>query len=80
MSPFQLINVSGTKSSYTNRNKELDASRNFAIYYDLQNNTLFFTPLTHNLLKLLSCTLAHTFFLVTRVCLHLPLGLHDHVG
>lgn len=40
---FQLINVSGTKSSYTNRNKELDANRNFAIYYDLENSTLSYT-------------------------------------
>lgn len=33
-------------SSYNNRNKELDVSRKFAIYYDLQNRTLFFYCLT----------------------------------
>lgn len=62
MFPFQLINVSGTKSSYTNRNKELDANRNFAIYYDLENSTLFFTPLSYSLLKQALCTSAHTYF------------------
>ena len=80
MFPFQLINVlkSWVHTIIGTKNWMWAESLQFIMTYRIGH--YFFTALPYSLLKLPSCTLAYTYFLVTWICMYLPLRLHVHVG